>query len=219
MALKTIHLHGLLAEKFGPVHKLHIDTVQEAGRALAVLFPGFRDEVRDKHYRVKLGPIDLNERELGIRIGDVHEVHIIPVLEGSGGGGKVPIILGAALVAASFVPGLQFLAPIGVAMAIGGVAQMLSPSPKTPKESKSKDEKTSFLFNGPVNVIQQGGCVPLAYGEVLAGSIVASAGIIVEQLLMPVGGGFGPAPPPPGPPPPPPSAGRAFSTGFSSGFS
>lgn len=218
MALKTIHLHGLLAEKFGPVYRLHVDTVQEAGRALAVLLPGFRDEVRDKHYRVKLGPIDLNERELGIRIGDVHELHIIPVLEGSGGGGGKMIILGAAIIGASFVPGLQFLAPIGVGFALGGVSQLLAPSPKTAKD-KQKDEKTSFLFNGPVNVIQQGGCVPLAYGEVLAGSIVASAGIIVEQLLMPVGGGFGPAPPPPGPPPPPPSAGRAHSSGFSSGFS
>src|ERR1043165_2188690 len=134
MALKTIHLHGLLAEKFGSVHKLHIDTVQEAGRALAVLFPGFREEVRDKHYRVKLGPIDLSERELGIRIGDVHEVHIIPVLEGSGGGGKVPIILGAALITIGIATGNPFIAQIGAGMAIGGVAQMLSPSPKTPKE-------------------------------------------------------------------------------------
>src|ERR1051325_11191021 len=165
MALKTIHLHGLLAEKFGPVHKLHVDSVQEAGRALAVVLPGFRDEVRDKYYKVRLGPIELDEREIGIRIGDVHEVHIIPALEGSGGRGTTKILIGALIVGAVVATGgsagifaaggagfgatigatgitYGSVALFGAAIALAGVSQMLAPSVETPKESKSKDQKT-----------------------------------------------------------------------------
>ena len=53
---------------------------------------------------------------------------------------------------------------------------MLSPQPKT-SQAEKKDDPTSYLFNGAVNVSAQGASVPVLYGESFVGSVVVSAGI------------------------------------------
>jgi hypothetical protein len=49
-------------------------------------------------------------------------------------------------------------------------------SPVTQPQGQDK-HKTSYVFSGVVNTIAQGECIPIAYGEVMAGSAVVSAGI------------------------------------------
>ena len=247
--LRTIHLHGDLAERFGPTFELNVSTVSEAGRALGVVVPGFADHVRSRLYRVRVADIDLGLDQLNLRVG-TQPIHIIPALEG--GGGMQKVIIGAVLVAAAFTGAYFLAAPaafapmgagaaaagfggaavslggvtlltwgniaaLGAAIALSGISQMLAPKPKT-EEIKQAQTENSFLFNGPLNVSIQGECVPIVYGEVLAGSVIASAGLVVEQLLTPAGGDYGPAPPP-GPSEPPPVSLHAFSKGFSKGFS
>lgn len=113
----------------------------------------------------------------------------IPVIEGSGGGnsgGLIQSIIGAILIAVSFIPGNPFpqaTFAIGVSLLIGGIIQMLTPTPKINDSNDAEEEKTSFLFNGAVNVREQGHPVPAIYGgPYLVGSIIGSAGLRIEQM-------------------------------------
>jgi predicted phage tail protein len=141
----------------------------------------------------------LTEQELGDPSGE-QEIKIVPVVTGAGTVGR--IIAGVALVALSllFAPGaalaggLFTLGPtavsigvgIGVSLVLGGVAQLLTPVPRTvPPGSTSdtvKDPRKSYSFSGIQNTSRQGLPVPIVYGETLVGSVVISAGIDTVQV-------------------------------------
>ncbi|MGL6333422.1 hypothetical protein ACJ0V8_020190 [Proteus mirabilis] len=53
----------------------------------------------------------------------------------------------------------------GAAMMIGGVAQMLIPSPKPPNLSRGDEEKGNTYFSNLDNAVAQGMPVPIAYGK------------------------------------------------------
>ena len=132
---------------------------------------------------------------------------IVPVMTGSGRGfGR--ILLGAALITAAvvFAPaaaaGGGFMAAgaagttmsmagmatvvagnIGISLVLGGVAQMLSPTPKSGLgKSKEAAKLQNYSFSGIVNTTQQGMAVPIAYGRVFCGSAVISSGLDVDQV-------------------------------------
>jgi len=117
-------------------------------------------------------------------------IKIIPAIGGSGSLGK--IVLGAALIAASFYfPGTAgalsgFLSSaassIGFSLVLGGVTGMLF-KPNTVKSTSSErpNNRPSYAFNGAINTVGQGNPVPLAYGRLRVGSQVISAGLRVEQ--------------------------------------
>ncbi|MCF5944975.1 tail assembly protein, partial [Xanthomonas perforans] len=69
----------------------------------------------------------------------------------------------------------------GIAMVIGGVVQMLSPTQKGLGTQDSPDNRPSYAFNGPVNTQAQGNPVPVAYGDTWTGSAVISGGIFAED--------------------------------------
>jgi len=69
---------------------------------------------------------------------------------------------------------------IGVSLVIGGIAQLLTPIPKTSKDEG--DPRKSFSFSGIQNVSRAGVPVPVVYGETLVGSVVVSAGIDIVQV-------------------------------------
>ena len=120
----------------------------------------------------------------------------MPVVAGAGG--KVgQILLGAALIAASFVMPLgafgfgsavlfgtttvaSLAFSVGVSLALGGVAQMLAPQPKF--DGPQEEQQPSYVFNGAVNTTAQGQPVPVGYGRMIVGSAVISAGISVEDI-------------------------------------
>ena len=193
--MKTIILLGELGKRYGRRHTLDVKTPAEAVRALCANFKDFAAFVsassdRNVGYRV------LNKRE-AVGEDELHNpasqrITIAPVVAGAGGSvGK--ILLGAALIAAAFfVPGLAAVAlfgtttlatvafSVGVSLALGGVAQMLAPQPKSigPQE----EQQPSYVFNGAVNTSAQGQPVPVGYGRMIVGSAVISAGISVEDI-------------------------------------
>ena len=71
------------------------------------------------------------------------------------------------------------IAWMGVALTLGGIAQMLAPTPKMSNTTAEKKENP--YFDGPVNVTAQGGPVPVGYGRMIVGSAVISAAVTVEQ--------------------------------------
>ena len=69
---------------------------------------------------------------------------------------------------------------IGIALALGGLSQMLTPVEVVPENDQ--DPRRSFNFSGIQNTSRAGVAVPVIYGTVLTGSIVVSAGIENEQV-------------------------------------
>lgn len=185
--LRNVYLYGDLAEKYGKKHTFDVSSVAESIRALSVNFKGFIKSIkRDGSYQVVNGEdIDngksLFEEELKM-IFNKGDFHIVPITEGSSG--LVRTVLGVALIVVGVYTEQPWLVSMGISMAIGGVASMLSPTPNINNygDRESPDERPSFLFDGPVNTIEQGGPVPIAYGRVMVGSTVVSSAIQVEDI-------------------------------------
>ena len=91
-------------------------------------------------------------------------------IKGAGGG-----LLGGAL--GTF--GASVVGTVGLSLAFGGIAQMLSPVPKPPREAADLESNS---FSGIANTVRQGVPVPIAYGRVFVGSAVISAGLDVDQV-------------------------------------
>jgi predicted phage tail protein len=125
----------------------------------------------------------------------------VPVVAGAGATGR--IIAGIALIALSF--GIASLAAgaalagslsgfalqavafgtqagllAGIGLVLGGVAQLLTPTPKISQDEG--DPRKSFSFSGIQNTNRAGVPVPVVYGETLVGSVVISAGIDIVQV-------------------------------------
>ena len=203
--MREVRLYGALGARFGRVHRLAIASPAEAVRALCANFPDFERAVVDHvpGYRVWSGAQRIADPDdLHGPVGSREVVRIAPVVAGAGGRGFGQILIGAAIIGAAFftggaslsfgVMGLTGIATttmgsvalsIGTSLILGGVAQMLSPSPKTDAGSGERpDNKPSYVFNGAVNTSAQGQPVPVGYGELTVGSAVISAGIAAEDI-------------------------------------
>ncbi|SAL00530.1 bacteriophage lambda tail assembly protein I [Caballeronia pedi] len=191
--LRTIRLYGVLGAKFGRTHRIAVSSTREALSALSVLQPGFKKFLLNAQdngltFAVFNGKQNLNEDQLWHPVGR-EDIRIAPVLIGSKSSGLFQTILGAAILAvAVWNPAFLALSPavhagllgLGASMALGGVVQMLSPQ-TSGLASNSGDNGTSYYFNGPVNSVAQGDCVPIVYGRMRVGSKRVSAGIYAED--------------------------------------
>jgi predicted phage tail protein len=115
----------------------------------------------------------------------------VPVVAGAGAVGR--ILIGVALIAASiFIPGSTAIFAttfgeislsvglFGASLVLGGIAQLLTPTPKISQDEG--DPRKSFSFSGIQNTNRAGVPVPVVYGETLVGSVVISAGIDIVQV-------------------------------------
>jgi predicted phage tail protein len=200
MMLRKIRVYGQLAKFLGQrVFEADVASAAEAVRFLVVNFPQLEKHMADQHYRVSIGRYDLTLDELHDPAGQ-QEIKVMPVLVGAGGNvGR--ILIGAALIAGAFFTGgatigllglaapvavSTVLAGIGVSLVLGGVAGLLTPTPKintpgTPQDNN--DPRKSYSFSGIQNTSRQGIPVPIVYGETLVGSVVISAGIDTVQVV------------------------------------
>lgn len=199
VALRTVRLYGALGTRFGRVHRFALDSNSpaEAVRALCSQFPGFeaflmRAKDRGMGFAVFAGKRNLREEQLKHPVGD-EDIRIAPMILGSKNSGIFSIILGAVMIVVGalaevylqeFGGGVwgKYLIEAGIAMAAGGVVQLLAPHPKGIGSKDSAANTPSYAFNGPVNTEAQGHPVPLLYGGPLpVGSAVISAGIDVKD--------------------------------------
>ena len=194
--LSKIKLYGKLAKFIGHrVLEADIASAAEAVRFLAVNFPGLEQHMAEQHYRVSVGSYDLSKDELHHPSGQ-QQISIVPVIVGAGTVGR--ILVGAALIAASFFTGgatiglLGLAAPvavsgvlgtIGATLILGGVSQLLSPVPTLPTgQDTQSDPRKSYSFSGIQQVSRQGVPVPIVYGETMVGSVVVSQGVDTVQV-------------------------------------
>ncbi len=204
--MRNVYLYGHLRKSFGHKFRLNVATPGEAIRLLNVNFPGFEKALRKGWYklivgdRAKGGDVwGLDEIEMKLGRADFH---LVPVVAGAKRGGVLKAILGVALVGAAIffsggtlaaplagmgaaLPGLGGMvtfgnmASLGLATALMGVSQMISPQTKSTTGTKSED---SFALSGPTNISEQGFPVPVLIGEIIAGGIPISSGFDVEDI-------------------------------------
>ena len=198
--LRTVRLYGELAEFVG--HKeldAVITSTADAMRFLVSNFPGLEAHMADRYYQVLVDDYDIGEEDIHNPIGQ-SDISIVPVITGAGGGaGKS--LLGLALIGVAFmlpvaVPlaplkfgGLggfvganSFIANIGLGLTLMGVNEMLFPLPKPQEFNNEQDPRISFSFSGVQNTSRAGTSHPIAYGEIVTGSVVISAGIDTNQV-------------------------------------
>jgi len=198
--LRKIKLYGRLAKFVGQrVFEADVASAAEAVRFLLVNFPQLEKHMADQYYRVSVGKYDLTADELHDPAGQ-QEIKIVPVLAGAGGGaGRIlagvalialsvfalPVVLGGAVWSGAIGYGtavgiINAGIGIGASLVLGGVAQLLTPTPKinTPGTAQdNNDPRKSYSFSGIQQTSRQGVPVPIVYGETVVGSVVISAGI------------------------------------------
>ncbi|WP_426999277.1 tail assembly protein [Pasteurella multocida] len=185
----NVKFYGSLRQ-FGTSFKIDAENTAEIIRALTSQIPKLREFIQKGYFTVRIAKeyIDNRYLEKGLfyKLKEGMTVHFTPVLKGSKRGGVFSVILGAALMVASiFVPGAGLFGGLitkgavfgmGATLALGGVAQLLTPQPKMPAINE-KEKKQSTSFSNLSNMAAQGRMVPLAYGRIRCGSLVISQGV------------------------------------------
>ena len=201
--LRKVKLYGELADFVG--HK-ELDAVitctADAIRFLITNFEGLEAHMADRYYKVLVDDYEIGEEDIHNPIGKSN-LSIVPVIAGAGGGlGKT--LLGVALIGfAVLAPGAGFMAGgglgfgstvagkfsfaalagnIGIGLTLMGVSEMLFPLPQPQDFSNEEDPRISFSFSGVQNTSRAGTSHPIAYGEIVTGSVVISAGIDTNQV-------------------------------------
>jgi predicted phage tail protein len=199
--LRKVKLYGELADFVG--HKeldAVINSTADAIRFLVSNFPKLEAHMNERYYKVLVDNYEIGEEDIQNPTGQ-SDINIVPVITGAGGStGK--ILLGAALIGASFFSlgtsaglGVAFtkgfakvgliqkgLFGIGAALTLSGVSDLLFPVPDIPDFSNEEDPRISFSFSGVQNTSRAGTSHPIAYGEIVTGSVVISAGIDTNQV-------------------------------------
>ncbi|BCV03631.1 MAG: hypothetical protein CM15mV70_450 [Caudoviricetes sp.] len=204
--LRKLKLYGELATFVG--HKEFEIQVHNLPQAISFLvnnFPEVEKYMNPKHYLVKVGNYEITENEIHDPIGQ-QDIHIVPVISGAGGDTFNTILLGAALIGASFFfPGAGLfgtqaigatgaaglagtgvgtligtgLSAIGAGLILQGVGNMLYP---TEDPSFEDNPQISFNFSGTQNTARAGTPVPIVYGEIFTGSVVISGDVDTEAV-------------------------------------
>ena len=201
--LRKLKLYGELAEFIG--HKefeVQVNSISQAVSFLVCNFSKSEAYIAKRSFKVLVGDYEVGEDELTHPIGQ-SDLHFIPVIAGAGGTTR-RILGGAALVGLAFVTGgasfsftsgltfsssalggafiAQTATYVGASLVLSGVADLLTPTPKTPDFSSEQDPRLSFKFSGLQNTSRAGTPVPVVYGEIFTGSVVISAGVDTEQV-------------------------------------
>jgi len=181
-----VNLHGELGEALGrKTWKLYVNSVPQAFSAIESLskrkFCKYLLECDRKGIKYDIlingrqflydknnppNPKDPNSiinTELCTKINKLETIDVIPSLEG-----------GLTAILVSFL----ISAIVGVVMAV--IINALTPGPTL--EKFKERQKTSYLFSGPSNTINEGGCVPVGYGRLIVGSAVISTSYDIESF-------------------------------------
>lgn len=197
--IRTVRLYGPLGAKYGRIHRLAVNTTTEAIVALCALYPQFEIDLNKSHmngvvYACFIGKHNLRPIELRLSAGNpANDIRIAPIIQGSKAAGLFQVVLGAVLIAASFIPGLnvalwsggamlsQMMFMMGAALALGGIIQMIT-STSLAMQNDNVDNGESYGISGSPNNVAQGNPVPIVCGpNVICTPPVISAGVYAED--------------------------------------
>ena len=199
--MSIVKLHGKLGRFVGKDEwKLNVSSV---GEAMHAVNSQSNDSIRKfflkrenmySGYDVLINNVKTNPSEnvkfndLTISRDDIERIDIIPVLEGSGFGSWAGILMGGV---GLFYSNSPSAALTSIMLMVMGVSNLLSEPPELPAQKAIANPSTdptklanSYLFNGPVNTINEGGPVPLGYGRLIIGSQVIMASHGIRKVLV-----------------------------------
>lgn len=199
--ITTVLLYGFLRKQFGKRHEFDLDRPAQAISALRANYPGFAAALTGHAagYRVVLDDEPVSAEERLLYPFTVRRMKIVPVIAGASGVGR--ILTGIALIALAPLTGgtsLAFLGTaltgIGTSLVLGGISELLFKPPKNDGPKEAAEDTPSYVFNGPVNTLAQGQCVPVLYGRMIVGGATVSLGLHLDSVSETVNyGDFNPA--------------------------
>lgn len=199
MQMVEVKLLGELGRRFGRSYRFMASSPKDVISALSNQLAGFKDYLTGAHedgIGFRLVDEDADGMDYEKVMMPCRQLVIAPIISGGGTLGK--ILLGVALIALAFIPfggaafagfvagkfaiGSGILFSLGTSLVLTGVAALLTPPVKQPKETERKD---SFLFDRATELSSQGAPVPILYGRFLAASpLIVSSAITTQQVAV-----------------------------------
>lgn len=178
MTKTKIFIHGLLGELFTTSFEAYVKNLFFITKAIDCNFPGFLNKIAQlskdgMDYSIIIdGNLVTNEEEL-MHTNDFKEVHIVPILSGSGYFIPLLYALAQVIIPIAISVGLSYLAMKYMSkpdqkqsyQAVGGSSSQVSAGGK------------SNIFGNIVNVSSQGESIPIGYGRMRIGSKVINTSI------------------------------------------
>jgi predicted phage tail protein len=203
MQLVEVSLLGELGRKFGRKYSFMATSPKDVFSALCHQLEGFKEYMSNAHENgigFRLVDGDPEGMDYANLLMGCRKLIIAPIISGGGTIGR--ILIGVALVALAFIPGVgtplasaiaagtakagftavgSLLFSLGTSLVLSGVASLLTPPVSNPKSDT--DKKDSFLFDRAAELTTQGNPVPILYGRFLAGSpLIISSAITTQQV-------------------------------------
>lgn len=208
--MKEIRLIGDIADLYGESFHIEVKNPSEALRAIDANFPGFLKHLDDNKYNMAI--INVADADSSRQVdlsnkfdtwSDDEILFILPDTEGEFFGIDIAIAgslaasvaassaaaaaaaatgLTVATIAAIAVTVVNIVVAVAVSMAASLIASAIMGSGSDSSDYETPENKPSYLFNGVVNTMKQGGRVPLFYGgPLLIGSMTLSARMVTED--------------------------------------
>lgn len=177
-----IKLHGIFKEAYPGDYEIQADTIAEAieGWSRQV---GFYDHLPYEH-RPVVRVVGCDDVDKLYEKTEQIEIHLVPAM--MGGGGKFgAILIGAALIGLSFIPGIGqavqvALLSTGIGMTLTGVMGLFI---KAPSLSKDKDPDASKYLGLSNNTTAIGTPIALCYGEVPVNGHVLALNVDATDMV------------------------------------
>lgn len=129
---------------------------------------------------------EIKNSEFCLNLKDrIQTIDIVPLIIGSGAAAKIFVGAAALIGAIALAVFTPFILPaiaigfVGLGLIAAGTSELLSkPPPSVPFTAQQVNPidgegesggPTSYLFNGPVNTVGEGGPVPIGYGQLIIG--------------------------------------------------
>lgn len=176
-----IVLHGYLKELYP--HELNMSghNVSEIINGMCKMTKAFEPKLGQDRHTIAVVGFDCHESLNEPLPPSLTELHLVPAMTGGKSGGFARILIGAVLIAASFlIPGAQVIAfgtttwgsmlfSAGMSLALGGLLELMSPQPKADTfGNNAADPEASKYLGATQNTVKIGTRIPLMYGEMLA---------------------------------------------------
>lgn len=185
--MTKVYLHGLIGEEFGKEWNISICKPKDVIHAIDSQEEGFRKrllELSEKGMQYAIVVDDQLVDEVSVfKLGKIKEIHIVPVIFGSGPAiffavGLLSLGSAAAVGTGTFIGSL--LLSVGLSAISFGISSLLSKPPSQNAISNSATVSAttkSFLFTNKENIAAQGTPVPLGYGRLQIGSAIIQESI------------------------------------------
>jgi predicted phage tail protein len=177
-----VHLHGILGNKYGKIHKLAAKSPKDILNAFEANYSEFRRDLKDLalknvHYTFVYDNKWLKGASLLDNKIKVKEVHVVPSVLGAG-------FIGFATLTKAII----FWASIAITVGSAIYSYVQAGKMEFPQVPGATGTSTalnrSLAFSNRENIIEQGNPVPLVYGRIKVGSFVIQSSIKTFPLSL-----------------------------------